>query len=248
MKTSLSNNLRKLRKALHLLRTAEYRRGLWRGIGAAIEHEKLLATLEIKTVVDIGANVGQFSLLCAAVYPQATIFAFEPLSEPARKCGELFRNRDRFTLSTCAIGSTEGEATMHVSRRDDSSSLLPISDTLTEVFPGTDEVGTVRVAMAPLRVYVEPTALAFPALLKIDVQGGELEVLRGCEDLLDRFSYVYVELSFVELYTGQPLCQEIIRFLDHHRFVVVGVNNVSYDQAGRPLQADFLFSRNAPAA
>jgi len=52
-----------------------------------------------------------------------------------------------------------------------------------------------------------------PALLKLDVQGFELSALQGCGRLLERFRYVYVEASFIELYVGQALATEVIGFL-----------------------------------
>ncbi|HEB94406.1 MAG TPA: FkbM family methyltransferase, partial [Gammaproteobacteria bacterium] len=77
--------------------------------------------------------------------------------------------------------------------------------------------------------------------LKIDVQGFEMEVLRGCEELLRRFQYVYVECSFVELYAGQAFADEIIAFLRERNFILDGVYNPCYDKNGRAVQADFFF-------
>jgi len=82
-----------------------------------------------------------------------------------------------------------------------------------------------------------------PAFLKLDVQGFELEALRGCEDLLDRFACVYAECSFVEMYAGQALADEVIAWLRDRGFRLRGVHNMVYDRGGRAIQADFLFTR-----
>jgi len=71
---------------------------------------------------------------------------------------------------------------MHISQRDDSSSLLPITEAQNTLFPGTSEVSTQDVQVAPLNDFVAPQDLRPPALLKIDVQGYELAVLNGCEN------------------------------------------------------------------
>lgn len=81
--------------------------------------------------------------------------------------------------------------------------------------------------------------------MKLDVQGFELEALRGCENMLDRFRYVYCECSFVELYEGQALAHEIIDYLSQHKFKLTGVYNMTYDKRGIAVQADFLFSRHS---
>jgi len=89
---------------------------------------------------------------------------------------------------------------------------------------------------------LDADAILPPALLKIDVQGYELEALRGCEPLLDRFRHVYVECSFMELYEGQGLASEVIGYLAVYGFRLVGVYNMGYDRKGHAIQGDFLFA------
>ena len=74
------------------------------------------------------------------------------------------------------------------------------------------------------------------------MQGYELPVLHGCESLLSRFSHVYVECSFVELYEGQALAAEVIDFLRQRGFDLLGAHSVQYDARGRAIQADLLFA------
>ena len=87
-----------------------------------------------------------------------------------------------------------------------------------------------------------PEKLQGPLLVKIDVQGYELEVLSACEPLLPLFQFVYVELSYVELYEGQALAGQVIRHLAESQFQLLGVYNQSTDSYGKPVQADFLFA------
>ncbi|MGE5538440.1 MAG: FkbM family methyltransferase [Gemmatimonas sp.] len=224
-----------------------FRRGLRQGVAAAIEHRGALRGLKPLMIVDVGANVGQFALLCRSLYPQARIYAFEPLAQAADTFSRLFAGDDKVTLIRSAVGNRRGDVAIHLSRRLDSSSLLPISPTMTEAFPGTDEVGHAIVPIAPLPEMLSSKDIAEPALLKIDVQGAELEVLRGCGELLQRFSDICVELSFVELYTGQSLCHEVIAYLAQRGFAIASIYNLQYGRGHRLLQADFLFSRVAPS-
>jgi FkbM family methyltransferase len=241
----LRNTVRKLAKASRLLRNDKFRHGLRHGVAATIEHQHTLAPLNIRTVVDVGANIGQFSLLCRVLFPAARIYAFEPQLKAARRFAELFTADAPVTLFRSAIGVQSGQIDIHVSRRHDSSSLLPISRMMTEIFPGTDEIGTVAVSIGPLITFISAEQIIGPALLKIDVQGTELEVLKGCDHLLNRFRYIYAELSFIELYKGQSLCSDVIRFLDQQGFHILGINNLTTDKSGRAVQADFLFQSTA---
>ena len=133
--------------------------------------------------------------------------------------------------------------TIHVSRADDSSSLLPISSLQNTLFPGTDEKEVRTVQVKPLDAVLSAKEIEKPALLKLDVQGFEREALEGCKSLLASFSYIYVECSFVELYAGQSLAHEIISFLDEFGFIVSGIYNLSYDRHGIAVQGDFLFKK-----
>ncbi len=239
--TKLSKKFVKLAK---VLAHGDYRTALRKsGVAAAIEHERILKALACSTVVDIGANRGQFALVSRHCCPAAKIVSFEPLAAPARRFHTALDGDPRVTLHEAAVGTDNGEAVMHVSAEDDSSSLLPMTDLQESLFSGTSEVGTETVRVVTLDQKLSADQLQAPALLKIDVQGYELTTLRGCETLLDRFTYVYVECSFVELYQGQSLADEVIAYLREHGFQLAGTYNLHYDPAGRAIQADFLFSR-----
>ena len=98
---------------------------------------------------------------------------------------------------------------MHVMQPDDCSSLLAPTTHQHRTFPQTRLAGTTAVEIAPLDAFAGPGDLSAPALLKLDVQGFELAALEGCASLLDRFAAIYVECSFVPLYAGQPLADEV---------------------------------------
>lgn len=212
-------------------------------VAAASEH-RCVITSDLATIVDIGANRGQFSLAVRRWAPDAKVFAFEPLADPSARFRELFRKDSKVCFNQSAIGPTEGETAIHVSANDDSSSLLPITDTQTSLFPGTEEVCTETVEINRLNKFLSTDDIIPPSMLKIDVQGFELPALVACEDLLYCFSYIYVECSFLELYEGQTLAGDIIAWLTDRHFIFKGIYNTLYDSKGMPIQGDFLFRRN----
>ena len=214
-----------------------------KGVAATLEHRDILEPYRFGSVVDVGANRGQFTLLMAALRPEAPILAFEPLSAPYRKLVEVTSNRPNVQAFNVAIGGVRANMPMNVARRDDSSSLLPITDLQTTIFPHTDPVGTVDVRIAPLGDFLKGREAAAPSLLKIDVQGYELEVLNGAHDCLGIFDVIYVEASFMELYEGQPLADDVIDRLSRAGFRLVAAHNLAHAPDGRPVQADFLFER-----
>ena len=231
-------------KLARLVCTADYRRGLRLGVGAAVEHERLMAALPLGSVIDVGANKGQFSLMLNALHPDTPIHAFEPLAEAADVFQQLFAAVPAVRLHQFAAGAQDGIAEIHLSGSLDSSSLLPISALQDRVFPGTAAVATRTIRVRPIDQVLADWVPVQPLLIKLDVQGYELEALRGMPALLDQAAYIYLELSFAPLYFGQPVASEIIGWLAERGFHLGCVNAVSRTAQGLPVQADVLFWRD----
>ena len=237
---------RKITKALRSLPDPLYRRALRYGVAPSHEHGAMLQSLgDLRTVVDVGANVGQFALLTVRTQPQAHVHSFEPLPEAANCFERVVGNMPNVTLHRVALGAQEATLPIHVTSRADSSSLLaPALQSV--VFPGTHEVARHETQVMPLDRILSKADIKSPALLKIDVQGYEQQVLEGCAPLLDRFEWVFVELSFVELYAGQALAPDVMQWLEGQGFILASIytDAASY-RDGRMVQGDFLFQRSA---
>lgn len=240
----------RLRKLAALVASPFFLRAFLKGgVAPAIEHAPLLRRLGFDFVVDVGANRGQFSLVCRRVNPAAKIVAFEPLPVPARVYRDLFAGDPNVRLCEAALADKSGKMVMHVSAQDDSSSLLPIAQAQTDNYPGSGEVRTQDVAVMTLPEAVSLQELGARNLLKIDVQGFELEVLKSAVAFLDRFEWIYVECSYVSLYEGQPLADEVTAFLQVRGFVLSGRYNVAHIKGtDSPLQADLLFEMGGQSA
>jgi FkbM family methyltransferase len=236
----------KFRKALAIFSHSCWRRPfLAHRVAAGVEHLAVLASISpLNTVVDIGANRGQFSLVAANLFPDAAIFAFEPLLAPASVFSRIFSSKPNIALFPVAVGPTSGQSVMHLSRKDDSSSLLPITDLQANIFPGTDSCGSVNVNIRPLSSLLSASDIASPSLLKLDVQGYEYEALLGCEDLIPLFDYIYCECSFLLLYHGQKSAAEVISWLHAKGYSLLGAYNMQYNSRGIAVQCDFLFGRD----
>ncbi len=193
-------------------------------------------------MIDVGANRGQFALYARVRFPQADVYSLEPLSGPRRRLAKLFADNGRVHVIAAAAGSAPGTARINVSRADDSSSLLPVTSRQLDRFPGTDTVGEESVEVGTLDRIFEPVELARPVLLKLDVQGFELEALRGAGQVLASVDTVLTECSFVPFYAGQALFEEVREFLRGHGFRLVG-GAISSAHDRRWEQGDFVFER-----
>ena len=150
-------------------------------------------------------------------------------------------------LRVHAVGAAKGVKALHVTRSADSSSLLAPTEFQNATFPATDEIDQIDVTISTLDDSLAEIDLGERVLLKADVQGYELEVLKGAPLTLRTVRWVYLELSFVQLYEGQPLAAEVISYLDDRGFLVDDLVHVTRSE-GRAVQADLLFSRAGEAA
>jgi FkbM family methyltransferase len=217
----LRQTFRKANKLRRILSEPAYRRALKQGVAATTEHEDVTFPREYGTVIDVGANRGQFALFALHRFPRAELRCFEPLPEANQKLTEVVGGNPRVHIEMCAIGAAADTLSLNVTRSDDSSSLLRPTALQLQTFPHTDSVSSIEVNVKTLDATMDFERLAKPFLLKIDVQGYELDVLRGASRLLAQDGDLLIESSFAELYAGQPLADEIVA----------------------TLQGDFLFAR-----
>jgi FkbM family methyltransferase len=197
-----------------------------------------------ETILDIGANTGQFLREALTAVPSAMFFSFEPNPEAFRVLHSRFGHQDRVTLYNFALGSASTRNTLNISKFSPSSSLLPIADRHLAEFPDTHSIGTIEVDVKTLDDVCCGLQLKGPILCKLDVQGYELEVMRGAGDSLKILRYLIIETSFVELYDGSPLFASIYGELTARGFSLQEILEVSRSPTtGESLYADLLFVR-----
>lgn len=235
-----------LREAAKLrLRTALGRFGL--DIGRDPYVSRLARALEahgVDTVLDVGANVGQFAaLLRAAGYP-GRIVSIEPLTTAYHHLARRCVRDPRWSALNVALGAHSGESSINVSANSYSSSVLPMMQSHLDAAPDSVVVGTQAVRLSTVAEVVADCEIdPRSALLKIDTQGYESEVLAGAGDLLDDLRGIQLELSFVELYQGQQLFDELVAKARHHGLELWSLDPGISGRQGRLLQCDGLFMR-----
>ncbi len=233
--------MKRIAKGLSALAVPSYWPTLRQGVVPGVEHGSAFVGREFATVLDVGANKGQFAAFARHRWPAARIICFEPLPGPRARLETVLHGSAE--VHPIALGNSEGEANMHLASREDSSSLLPLGDAQKELF-SMDEERLVAVPVRRLDSIVGAGDLVRPALLKIDVQGFEFETLQGATGILGSLDAVYVECSFVELYVGQKLAADVADFLRGFSLIETGRFNICR-KGIQDVQADLLFEREA---
>ena len=205
----------------------------------SLELLELLRPLSPKVIYDVGANTGTWTQLAKAIFPDAEVHAFEPLKSHHTALLEKFTAMSNAHLHKVALGETSGTATMRVTNFPDSSSLLPLSPAGQKEWK-LEEVAKEAVTVARMDDYRRETQISFPSLIKLDVQGFELAVLRGAQECLGQATAVLAEVSFQEFYKGQCLFHDVVTFLSGHGFGAYALGHGTV--IDRPiLQTDVLF-------
>lgn len=208
-----------------------------------------ITRLGCRTVLDVGANDGQFSRWIHALLPGAAVYAFEPLASCQAALVEALRPIARARAFKVALGAEEGEVELHRCVYTPSSSLLPMSGHHRRAFPYTAAQSreTVRVrrldaVVAELEAELGP--LVEPILVKLDVQGFEDRVIQGGSAVLARTAALIIEMSVEPLYEGQTLFPALYARLTELGFAYHGnLEQLLDPDDGRILQVDAVFLR-----
>ncbi len=201
-------------------------------------------SLKVDTVLDIGANTGQFTKTISVLLPSAKIYAFEPLPGCFKSLQQFANLHKNITVFNTGIGDLSGECSFEQSAFSPSSSFLKMNDTHKKAFPHTQDSNIVKVKISKLDDITESLDLGISLFIKIDVQGYEDKVLEGGERTIKRAKIIIVETSFVSLYESQPLFDDIYCKLRDWGFSYVGMIDQACDpNTDQILQGDAIFIR-----
>jgi FkbM family methyltransferase len=199
----------------------------------------------IKTVFDVGANVGQFAKEIRKILPDAFIYSFEPLSECFKKLTENMVGDSKFKAFNFALGEKDEILQINRSAYSPSSSILDMADAHKKLFPHTKESAPEKITVKKLDDLDITKESKGEILLKIDTQGYEDRVFRGSLNFLKKVRFVVVETSFVELYKGQPLFANIYSLLKNEGFTYKGSLQQKTDsKTGEVISEDSLFTKD----
>lgn len=239
-----SESIRRIEKILLMLRF------VWRfprRTGGWPKYEYLkpwLAEYTPSTVVDVGVNHGQFLHLAAGLWPDAVIVGIEPNASLAEQVAGAYEGNPNIRLEACAVGNSEGEIELFVTRNDQNSSIHKPTEAFHDDRSGDGVVGTEKVPLRRLADVLD--GCAGPMLVKIDVQGAELEVLEGLGDRLDDVGVIVIEAPFEDAYEGAAGFDEIYRYLTARGFAYEGaLGQLNSRHTGRVRQEDSIYVRRA---
>jgi len=176
-----------------------------------------LKNLRINTIIDVGANKGQFAEMIEKVFPKANIYSFEPIPEAFEKLNKLWSEKNRkIKAFNLALGDSVREIEMfqHI-QHTPSSSILKTTEVCEKFYPFTKNQQTIKVKMTTLDKAIENFNIPLnpEILIKLDVQGYEDRVIKGGQDTFKMAKACILEVCLDKLYEGQANFKEITELL-----------------------------------
>jgi FkbM family methyltransferase len=199
----------------------------------------------IDTVIDVGANSGQYGHFLRRVGYRGRIISFEPLSTAFSKLKSAAAVDPDWEVHNLGVGDVEGTATLNVSGNSESSSLLRMLPMHLQSFPDSRYVTTETISLTTLDKVLNGLSPASGVFVKVDTQGYEMPVIDGAADHLAGVRGVQLEMSIVPLYEGERLMPEMLTYMAGKGFQLMGLEPGPGDsRTGQLLQVDGLFFRS----
>ena len=210
---------------------------------AKLSHRNALSRLKAQgfapaTVYDIGAYRGGWTRLASQVFPDAAFVLFEANADNAAHLRAA--GLSHFTV---ALAAQDGEKPLFLPRQGDATGTSLYRENSAHY--GSDNLVVRNVATARLDTLVAEQGLAPADLIKIDVQGAELDVIAGAKTALAHCQALIVELSLASYNKDAPLIAESLPAITRHGFRCIDICELHRSPAGGVLQADFLFVKPA---
>jgi FkbM family methyltransferase len=206
-----------------------------------MDNHKWLKQYDIKTIIDIGANVGDFALEYAKILPEATIYAFEPINSIYNTMVEKTKNLNIKTFRY-GLGDKTETLTINVNEFSPSSSILELADLHKDNYKNATKTVKEDIHIKEFDKEFKITDLPKNILVKIDVQGFEDKTINGAKQLLAQTKIVFVEMTFKELYKDQKLFHDLYTQLHELGFDYNGSQMQNFDNNdGSIIYADAIF-------
>ncbi len=195
-------------------------------------------------IFDVGANIGQSVETFLKAFPDSAIYSFEPNPAAFTLLDEKWGHQKKAFLNPFALHSKAGRYPFHATKVSEAGSLLPPEPKLMQLSAQRKyDYEIIEVDCQTLDQFCENNRLSRIDILKLDVQGAELETLKGGMNLLGKASValLYIEVNFAETYIEQMQFKDLLDFCDGFGYRLWDISPFLYTRTGRLWYSNTIF-------
>ena len=173
-------------------------------------------------IVEAGAHRGRDTIKMAKLWPQGSIYAFEPVPELFTLLTAATQEYPNIHCSNKAISNSQDSALLYISggASNACSSLLKPKECL-RLQPTVQFEHTTMAQTITLDSWAQEHGVCQIDFMWLDMQGNELKALEGARSLLFKIQALFIEVNLVERYENCPSFTQIYSFLQHYNFIAI---------------------------
>ncbi len=202
--------------------------------------------INVHTIFDVGANVGNTVKIFNSIFPESSIHAFEPNPSVFDKLQKNCNHIKNLKLNNIGVGNKEGvlKLNRHV---NSGATSFKNPNNITNPNYSKNIVDQIEVPIQTLHNYTKDHQIKSVDLLKIDVEGFEQEVLEGISSnyLQDNIQLIMIESNLIEKMMDQALIENIIDFLRKHNFTLYNIYTQQESKNKQLFIVNLIFVNNS---
>jgi len=204
------------------------------------DQRQLIKNIESGIIIDVGAYIGNATKLYKNYFPRHKIYCFEPFSESYDYLKNRFVDDSNINIVNQALDCKVQTRKLYLSNFPNLNSLHKPN----ERSWGFKDEKSVGVQTITLDDFCSNNNIDHIDILKLDVQGSELDVLKGSKEILERgkISLINIEWQVVPLYKNHHKYYKIAEFLEDYEFEFFNLYNINESRSGQLRWADALYT------
>jgi FkbM family methyltransferase len=207
-----------------------------------LHQRRLLTDEQVQVIFDVGANRGQTTRRYRQLFPNATIYCFEPFEAGLAVIREAYKDCPLVKPFQLGISDTVGTKPFYCTSESVMNSLLPLSPQA-RLVASTTPSNVMEIETSTLDAFCQRNRIKAIDILKMDIQGGELLALQGAAQLLKKemVRILFTEVNFREIYQTQAYFHDVSSHLNLYGYSLYGLYQIAYSPAGPIGWADAIF-------